>query len=282
MIVAAVQARMGSSRLPGKILQDIVGKPMLWHIVNRLKACRLVDRVVIATSETAANDPVREFAAAHGFECFSGGESNVVDRLYRVCRQYGAEALVRVTGDCPFVDPEIVDQLIEMYLQSHGDVDYVCNVLPATFPHGLDAEVYPLPTLETLWRECANHPFWQDWFAGWLLDHTDLFRIKNLRYREDLSHRYRWTVDYPEDIEFARQVYGRLYRDGQVFHMRDVLDLLEREPGLNEMNSMHRRMTREGGVRIAYEAWLRCQDSATNTGDSTSAQTPAKPSHEHR
>lgn len=257
MIVAAIQARMGSSRLPGKILLEVAGRPLIWHIANRLKFCKRVDGVVIATSTASANDQVRALAAAHGFHCFSGEESNVVDRLLRVCKEYDAEALVRVTGDCPFVDPEIVDQLVETYVQNRGAVDYVSNVLPPTFPHGLDAEVYPLHTLERLWRECADHPFWQDWFAGWLLDHRDLFRTRNLSYDEDFSHRYRWTVDYPEDLEFARQVFARLYREGQVFHMRDVLALLQKEPELNELNAKRRVDTREGGVRTAYDAWLR-------------------------
>lgn len=264
MIMAAVQARMGSSRLPAKVLADVAGRPMIWHIVQRLKSCRSVDQVVIATADTPNNEPVRAMAREYGIPCFSGSENNVIDRLYSVCREYGGEALVRVTGDCPFVDPEIVDQLVDIYRRNRGQVDYVSNVIPTTFPHGLDAEVYPFTTLEKLWQECSGHPFWQDWFAGWFLDHRDLFRIENLNYPEDLTHRFRWTVDYPEDLEFARRVFQRLYRDGEVFHMRDMLALLEREPELNDLNSHYHTNTREQGIRTAYDAWVKSQPGVQN------------------
>src|SRR6266404_7263546 len=147
-IVAVIQVRMGSTRLPGKVLADVVGQPMLWHIVDRLRFAKLIDEVVLATSTETKDAPIRAFAAEQGIPCFAGSELDLVDRLYRTALQFGADAIVRITGDCPLTDPEIVDEVVGTYLTQARTIDYVSNVLPRTYPDGLDTEIYPTKTLE--------------------------------------------------------------------------------------------------------------------------------------
>lgn len=254
MIVAAVQVRMGSTRLPRKALAEVMGRPMLWHIVNRLSFAQQVNQVVIATSNEPTDAPIRAFAQQHGIPHFAGSELDLIDRLYCTARHFGAHALVRITGDCPLVDPGVVDEVVASYLAHSEDVDYVTNTLPATYPDGLDTEVYPVITLERLWREVED-PFWREWFPSYLWEHQDAFRTLNVSYPVDLSP-LRWTVDYEEDLTFVREVYRRLYHEGQVFGMGDVLALMEAEPELAGINAKY---ARNEGYAIALATYRRMQ-----------------------
>jgi spore coat polysaccharide biosynthesis protein SpsF len=184
---------MGSVRLPNKVLAEIAGRPMLWHIVQRLRFAERVDRVVIATAEGEANQPICAFAEEYRIPCFAGSELDLIDRLRSLASLFEAEALVRVTGDCPLVDPALVDRLVDEYSANRGAVDYVSNVLPQSYPHGLDAEVYAASTLDRLWHE-ITHPFWREWFPAYLSEHKQAFRIINVTHPVNLSH-YHWTVD---------------------------------------------------------------------------------------
>ena len=239
MILAAVQVRMGSTRLANKALAEVCGKPILWHIVNRLRFSERVDRVVIATSNEGRDAPIRAFAETNDIPYYAGSQADVLDRLYSTAIHFDADALVRITGDCPLADPGVVDQLVTAYLHRSIDVDFITNTLPPTYPDGLDAEVYPTSTLERLWNE-IEEPFWREWFFGYLIEHQDTFRPLNVSYHGDLS-RLRWTVDYQEDLDFVRQVYRRLYREGEVFLMADVLALMRAEPELTAINAKYAR-----------------------------------------
>jgi spore coat polysaccharide biosynthesis protein SpsF len=244
---------MGSTRLPNKVLAEIAGRPMLWQIVQRLKLAKRVDQVVIATAEGDANQPIRAFAEEYGIPCFAGSELDLIDRLRSLASLFEADALVRVTGDCPLVDPVVVDRLVEIYLSNRGSVDYVSNVLPQSYPHGLDAEVYAASTLERLWHE-ITHPFWREWFPAYLSEHKESFRIINVTHPVNLTH-HRWTVDYEEDLLFVREVFRQLYREGEVFSMDEVLQLTEKNPYLTFVNARHAQHTREQGIRTALESY---------------------------
>jgi spore coat polysaccharide biosynthesis protein SpsF (cytidylyltransferase family) len=239
MIVAAVQARMGSTRYPHKVLAEVVGKPMLWHIVNRLGFAHRVDQVVLSTSDKPSDEPIRAFAKSYEIPCFAGSELDLIDRLYRTAKYFGAHALVRITGDCPLIDPSVVDKVVASYITHSDNMDYVTNILPPTYPDGLDTEVYPATTLERLWKEIED-PLWREWFPKYLWEHEKEFRIHNVKHSEDLSH-LRWTVDYEEDLIFVQEVYRRLYTNGRPFLMQDVLDLLNHEPHLGRINAGHNR-----------------------------------------
>jgi spore coat polysaccharide biosynthesis protein SpsF len=236
-IIAAVQVRMGSTRLPGKVLAEVLDQPMLWHIVDRLRFAKLINEVVVATSNGAKDGPIRAFADKHGIPCFAGSELDVVDRLYRTARRFSADAIVRITGDCPLADPKIVDEVVETYLSDAKALDYVSNVLPRSYPDGLDTEVYPTKTLGRLCEEIADFPA-RESFPIYLWNNKQKFRIANVAFATDLSA-LRWTVDYEEDLTFVREVFRRLYRKGEFFSMPDVLELMEANPQLAAVNAKY-------------------------------------------
>ncbi|MBI4657241.1 MAG: glycosyltransferase family protein, partial [Verrucomicrobia bacterium] len=234
MIVAIIQARMSSSRLPGKVLADIAGRPMLWHVVDRAKRSRYINKVVVGTSIESADDPIDEFCRSENIECFRGSHDDVLDRFYRAASRHEADAIVRITADCPLIDPTIVDRVIETYLT--GKFDYVSNALRYTYPDGLDAEVFSMAALETAWRD-ATEPRQREHVVPFIKNHP-AFRKTNVENETDLSReQLRWAVDEPRDLEFMRVVYSRLFRNGQnSFGLKEVLELLSKEPELQAIN----------------------------------------------
>jgi spore coat polysaccharide biosynthesis protein SpsF (cytidylyltransferase family)/RimJ/RimL family protein N-acetyltransferase len=233
-VVAAIQARMGSTRLPGKVLQPIAGRPMIAWLAQRLARCREVDQVVVSTSVESRDDAIAEFARGAAVACVRGSESDLVQRLRLTARQCDADVIVRVTADCPFVEPAVVDDLVRALRPRLGELDFVTNNDPPTFPHGLDAEVMPTATLDLLDLEVQD-PYDREWIPLHIKGHRDRFRILNVAHDADLSA-HRWTVDYPEDLEFASAVFAALRAD---FSMHDVLRLLAARPALQAINAMH-------------------------------------------
>ena len=154
MILAVIQARMGSSRLPGKVLLDLAGRPVLWHGVARVSQAGLVDKVMVATTDAQGDEPIRRFCAEKGIACFGGSETDVLDRYWQAVQSAGAgpgDGIVRITADCPLIDPEVIDRVVNVFIQSGAD--YVSNVQPPTFPDGLDVEVFKFSALQTAWKE---------------------------------------------------------------------------------------------------------------------------------
>jgi len=228
---------MGSTRLPAKVIAEICGYPLLWHIANRLRHARRLAGSIVATSAGDDCNPIREIASRYGLVCFSGSEHDLIQRLLGAARAVGADAVVRVTADCPFVDPALIDEMIAILDERGSSIDCVVNYVPRRFPHGLDLEVYPVRLLERLDRE-VNTPYDREWFPPYVSTRPDVFRIASLTCPEDLSG-LRWTVDYPEDLAFCRAIYERLWRLDGIFGMHDMLKLLERETVLGEINRMH-------------------------------------------
>ena len=238
-IVCIVQARMESTRLPRKVLKNIVGKPMLWHVIYRLKKSRLIDEIVVATTTRDEDKAIVKLAKDSDVESFAGSDEDVVDRYYHAAITHKADIIVRVTADCPLIDPNVVDRVIEYFLK--GDFDYVnntyvgaCTDRKLTYPDGLDTEVFSFDALEKAWKE-AKMPSEREHVTSYIWKNPDNFKTGCLKYSEDLSH-MRWTVDYKEDLEFMRQVFKRLYKEGDVFHMEDVLALLKEHPELMDIN----------------------------------------------
>jgi len=219
-VVAIVQARMRAARLPGKVLADIAGRPMLWYVVKRVRMARFVDQVVVATSTESADDAIAEFCAQHNFECFRGSETDVLDRFYQAAKRFDTDVVVRVTADCPLLDSQVIDRVIASYLGN--GYDYVTNTLRYTYPDGLDVEVFSLEALEAAWRE-ASLPAEREHVTPYLRA-SGRFRVHNVEHDVDLSARkLRWTVDEPPDLEFVRAVYTRIGPQGQNFGLADVL-----------------------------------------------------------
>lgn len=236
-VLAIVQARMGSSRLPGKVLKEILGRPVLWHLINRLKQAKLINQIIIATSDNDRDEPIVRFAKENGIACYAGSESDLVDRLYQAATKYLADAIVRITADCPLVDPVLVDRIIKLYLDSKGSLDYVSNINPRTYPDGLDVEIFSFQALKKVWEEVKD-PFRREWITTNFFEHPEEYHLGNLEHGEDLS-RLRWTLDYQEDLDYIVEIYKRLYLDDRVFQMKDILALLREHPELNEINKSY-------------------------------------------
>jgi spore coat polysaccharide biosynthesis protein SpsF len=237
MIVAIVQARMSSSRLPGKVVMPILGKPMLALQIERLRRCTRIDRLVVATSRRADDDPIVNLCGTQAQPVFRGSLDNVLDRFYQAAKTHGATHVVRLTGDCPLADPECIDDLIRFYVRT--GCDYASNCRPPTLPDGLDAEIFSFKTLELAWRE-AVEPFEKEHVVPFIIKNPQRFRVANFRYHRDLSH-LRWTVDEPEDFELIRRIYEALYPENPAFNLKDILRFLERHPELTNINQCHKR-----------------------------------------
>ena len=231
MIAAIVQARMGSTRLPGKPLADVAGKPMLARLVERARRIPGVERVIIATTEKPADEAILRFAEDHDLPAYAGREEDVLDRVYQAARRFGVSVVVRVTPDCPLLDPEVSGLVVARFVEARGTVDYASNTQPPTFPDGLDTEVFSFEALERAWRE-ATAPSEREHVTAYIWKHPELFRLVNVAREPDISGR-RWTVDEPADLEFVRAVYNRL---GETFGMDNVLELLRRHPDLETVN----------------------------------------------
>ena len=214
-IIAIIQARLSSSRLPGKVLMDIEGKSMLWHVIGRVKKATLIDQVAIAVPST--DQELASVAIGNcGFFAYVGDEDDVLDRYYQAAKFYEAGIIVRITGDCPLIDPEVIDRTIQYFLDNN--IDYIYNLPP--YPDGLDVEVFSFGALVKTWKE-AKDPYDKEHVTTYIRYHPELFRIGKLD-GLDLSH-YKWSVDTAEDLEFARWVYQKL---GDNFRLSDILKLI--------------------------------------------------------
>ncbi|ADK84392.1 acylneuraminate cytidylyltransferase [Desulfarculus baarsii DSM 2075] len=252
MMLAILQARMGSSRLPGKVLMPILGRPMLELELERLGRARCLDKIIVATSDHPADEPIAALADRLGLECFRGSQDDVLDRYYQAARRWRPRYVARITGDCPLIDPALVDRLADFFLE--GGHDLACNTIRPTFPDGLDAWVMTFEALENAWRN-AVLPSEREHVTQYIQNRPRQFKLGNLEGRPDLSH-LRWTVDEPEDLLFARQVYQALYPRNPAFTTQDVLDLLAERPALGEINQ---RFARDEGLLKSLEQdrrWL--------------------------
>lgn len=241
-VVAILQARMSSTRLPGKVMAPILGRPMLARQLERLRRCAALDELVAATSDRQDDDPVAALCAGEGVPCFRGSLDDVLDRFYRCATERRADHVVRLTGDCPLTDPRMVDELVRFYLA--GDYDYAANCRPPTLPDGLDAEIFSFAALEAAWRE-ATDPFEREHVVPFIIRRPGRFRLGNWAWPQDLSG-LRWTVDEPEDLAFVIRVYAALYPARPDFGFADVLALLEQHPELADVN---RRFERNEGSK---------------------------------
>jgi spore coat polysaccharide biosynthesis protein SpsF len=223
-VLCVVQARTGSSRLPGKVLADVDGRPMLRYMLDRLTGLA-VDDLVVATSVLDRDQPVADVAADAGVQVLRGPEADVLARFAAALNAHPADTVVRLTADCPLVDPAVVTAVVELH--HDAGADYTCNVLPRTFPKGLDVEVVAAPALRRAVVEATDPPE-REHVTPYLYRHPEHFRLANLRSGEDLGDE-RWTVDTADDLEFVRTVAARFAGRG-AFGWRDVLDAVGRTP----------------------------------------------------
>jgi spore coat polysaccharide biosynthesis protein SpsF len=238
--VVLVQARMGSTRLPGKVLADICGRTMLERVVLRAGRAATPEEVVVAATDRPEDDAVAAEASRLGVGSFRGDAEDVLRRFAQAADALSADVVVRVTADCPFLDPELLDDVVGAFTAADPPADVAANVIERTYPRGLDVEVVRVSALQTAARE-ARHPHQRSHVTPYLYEHADRFRLVSVRGEEDFSAE-RWTVDTPEDLLFARELCARL-ADPDRATWTDALVVLEREPELRAINADVRQKT---------------------------------------
>jgi spore coat polysaccharide biosynthesis protein SpsF len=235
-VVAIIQARMSSSRLPGKVLLDIEGKPMLQWVSERVKQAKKIDDVLVATTIHTADDPIEDFCKEHGIEVYRGDQFDVLDRYYQAARRAEADVIVRITADCPLIDPGEIDALLDEF--TTRKVDFAANRLPPpwhrTFPIGLDVEIASFQALERAWTE-ATEKHDREHVMPYLYEVEGRFSMYYHNTKPDHGE-LRWTVDTQQDIEAVRMIYRSL-PDKEHFTWRDVLHLVQEHPDLSALNA---------------------------------------------
>ena len=246
--IAIIQARMGSTRLPGKVLADIQGRPMLLRVVDRTAAARRIDQVVIATSTLPSDDPIATLCRQNHVECFRGDESDVLRRYADAARHYGASLITRVTSDCPLLDPTVTDRVIDAFHRSHDDDEtkvaaYASNTLKRTWPRGLDTEVFTAETLYQADRR-TTEPYHRTHVTPYIYENPEQFHLLPVYDETDFSH-LRWTVDTADDLELVRAIYHRLPNDCTDWHT--AADIVNSDPELSNINAhIRQKETHEG------------------------------------
>ncbi|MFC2027887.1 cytidylyltransferase domain-containing protein [Chloroflexota bacterium] len=230
--VAIIQARMGSTRLPEKVLKDLAGQTVLERVINRAFRAKVLNTVVVATTTKPSDDAIIRLCQEKDWRYFRGSEEDVLDRYYKAALENEADVVVRITSDCPLIEPKIIEQLVAEFMSHYSEVAYVSNTRARTFPLGLDAEVMSFHALERAWNEDDN-PAWREHVTPYILRHPEKFRIRDVTAESDYSY-MRWTVDTAEDLAFVRKIYDHFPDD--TFSWEDVLRVLEMNPDWLKIN----------------------------------------------
>jgi len=232
MNLAIIQARLGSTRLPNKVLLTLAGKTVLEHVVNRARASKFIDEVIIATTISKNDLEIVSFCSKNKIRVFVGSEDDVLDRYYQTARLLQPDNVVRITSDCPMIDPEIIDQIGKKHLEEHAD--YSSNTLHETYPDGLDAEVISFQALKTAWEQ-AILPSDREHVTPFIKKQPESFKLLSIKNDNDLSY-MRWTIDQPEDFTFLNEIFNRLYFINNDFRTKDVLKEIAKDPDLLKIN----------------------------------------------
>lgn len=241
--MAILQARMSSTRLPGKVMLSINGKPMIYRQIERIKQASVIDELIVATSTDSSDDPLVEFLETKGIEVFRGSLDDVLSRFLEIERETKPTAIIRLTGDCPLVMPGLIDEMVAQFYVS--DVDYLSNTLQPTYPDGLDIEVMRASALHKLVKFELSEAEREHVTLG-ISSRPSVFKLENFRGKEDLSQK-RWTVDYLEDLVFIRQIFSEFEGRESIFTFEDMMWLLDKNPDLGSEISADRRNEQLGG-----------------------------------
>jgi spore coat polysaccharide biosynthesis protein SpsF len=239
-ITIVVQARMSSSRLEGKVLLPILGEPLLYRMYERLKRVKYPVKIVIATSTDTTDDVIEQFCKTKNIDFYRGQLTDLLDRHYQVGLNTFADAVIKIPSDCPLIDPQIIDNVIDFYLNNTTKYDFISNLHPATFPDGNDVELMTFDALEIAWQE-AFHQIELEHTTPYFWENPTKFRIANLTWETglDYSMSHRFTIDYEEDYLFIQRVFEELYPINPQFTMIDILDLINSKPDIYEINKKY-------------------------------------------
>src|SRR3989338_7529202 len=238
-VIAIVQARMGSTRLPGKMTKEILGKPIVEYVFDRVRPSKRLTEIWLATTTDTSDDVLAEWAKNHGVKCYRGSMNDVLDRYYQTAKLAEADVVVRITGDCPLADCQVIDCVINEYLTEYPKFDYVCNTQPPTFPDGLDTEVVSFVALEKAWQE-ARLSSEREHVTPYIWNHPEIFRLHNIVSPHDLSAQ-RWTLDTAEDLEFIRRIVAECQHRGVYCGLEEIMDIIAAHPEWLAINRMHER-----------------------------------------
>lgn len=239
-IVTIVQARTSSSRLSNKVLLSIKGKPLLLRMLERVQASKFVGTVVVATSTEKDDDPIEKLCNQNNIEIYRGSLTDLLDRHYQAAKKLNADAVVKIPSDCPLIDPNVIDRVIQHFIENIDKYDYVSNLHPATYPDGNDVEIMSYKTIETAWKEASKN-FEREHTTPYIWENKDKFRIGNVVWETglDYSTTHRWTIDYEEDYLFIKTVYDELFNNNPNFGINDILNLLKEKPYIYKINEKH-------------------------------------------
>lgn len=245
--VAIIQARMGSSRLPGKMLMPLAGIPVIQWVYDRARQIEGLDDMIVATTTTSKDDPLVASCMEHRIPVFRGSENDVLDRYYQAAQATAADVVIRVTGDCPLLDPGESSKVLALFRQTPG-CEYASNTHPPFLPDGLDTEVVQVSTLARVWREVGDRVA-REHVTWYIHQHPEQFHLAALAPTESLAHQ-RWTLDNAEDFTFLAAVTSELKARGQFGSLREVLDILRDHPEWVELN---RHIERNEGLKKSLE-----------------------------
>lgn len=235
---AVIQARCGSTRFPEKVFADIAGKPLLWHVVNRLSYAKTIDEIIIATTENQKDDQIENWCVKEKVKCFRGSEDDVLNRYYSALTAFPSEIIVRVTADDPFKEPLVIDKVVSELLNKKYDL--VTNNFPPSYPEGLDCEAFTFSVLERM-EKFARDPFEREHVTQYVYHNTDIFKIGNISSEHDLSS-YRWTIDCMEDYDMVKAIYAKREKGKKgILLMNEILDILGKNPEISNINSNVKR-----------------------------------------
>ena len=234
-VIAIVQARVGSTRLPGKVMMNIINKPILQHICERLRRSLRIDAIVLATTTSKEDDLLVNFAKKAILAYYRGEKRDVLSRYYGAANQFRAEVIIRICADSPLVDPQIIDEVVDKHLRSNSA--YTSTGIKRTFPLGINTEVFSYDALERAYNE-AKLDYEREHVTPYIYQHPKLFKIQHIEASGNLRRPdLRLTVDTEEDLRLIREIYKRLYRDDQIFYTEKVIELLEKHPELVAINA---------------------------------------------
>lgn len=233
-VIAIVQARMGSTRLPGKVLKKVNGKPLLEYQIERIRRSKKIDQLVISTSRKELDDPIIDLCRELKVDTFRGSEIDVLGRFYETCEHYKTDVVVRLTADCPFIDPHVIDKVITYFLDHYPHYLYVSNTITRSYPRGLDTEVFTYEVLKDAYMN-ANSPYDLEHVTPFIVKRVSGAGISQVSYDTDESH-HRWTVDTPEDFQLVTKVIENLYPANPAFTFQDLLKAFDRNPEWLEIN----------------------------------------------
>jgi len=239
-ILTVIQARRGSTRLPDKVMMPVLGEPILLKMIERVKRSKLYGQICVATTQKAKDDVIADLCKTNNIDYYRGNSTDLLDRHYQAAVLFGADAIVKIPSDCPLIDPEIIDEVLQYYISRSAEYDFVSNLHPASWPDGNDVEVMSFKTLEKAWKE-AKRELEREHTTPYIWENKDEFRIGSVFWETglDYSTSHRWTLDYQEDFEFIKKVYEELYPQKHDFTLSEILNLLQQKPEIAEINKTY-------------------------------------------